>query len=55
MTCMKSLDIRYIRSNRETETRMDTEQKERIISECKALMSKAKYDESKIEQFCHII
>lgn len=34
---------------------MDTEQKERILEECRALMSKAKYDESKIEQFCHIV
>ena len=34
---------------------MDTEQKERIIAECKAMMSKARYDDSKIEQFCHIV
>ena len=34
---------------------MDTEQKERIISECKELMSKAKYDDSKIEQYCRVV
>lgn len=32
---------------------MDIE-KETIINEWKTMMSKAKYDESKIEQFCHI-
>ena len=34
---------------------MDTEQKEKILEECKAMMSKAGYDETKIEQFCHIV
>ena len=34
---------------------MDTEKKEQIIAECQSMMSKAKYDESKIEQFCHIV
>ena len=34
---------------------MDTEQKEKILEECRALMSKARYDETKIEQFCHIV
>ena len=31
---------------------MDAEQKEALLAECKELMSKARYDESKIEQFC---
>ena len=34
---------------------MNTEEKNRIIEECKELMSKAKYDGSKIEQFCNTI
>ena len=34
---------------------MDTEQKEKVVAECKELMSKARYDNSKIEQFCHIV
>ena len=34
---------------------MDTEQKERIITECRELMTKARYDESKTEQFCDIV
>ena len=34
---------------------MDTEQKEKIIAECKAVMSKARYDESKTEQFCNTV
>ena len=34
---------------------MDTEQKERIITECRELMSKAGYEESKTEQFCDIV
>lgn len=34
---------------------MDTEQKEIILSKCKELMSKARYEDSKIEQFCHIV
>ena len=31
---------------------MDAERKEALVSECRELMSKARYDESKIEQFC---
>ena len=34
---------------------MNTEQKEAIIAECKELMSKAGYDETKIEQFCNTV
>ena len=34
---------------------MDAEQKEKIIEECRAMMSKAKYDGSKIEQFCNTV
>lgn len=34
---------------------MDIKEKEKILSECKELMSKAKYDEPKIEQFCEIV
>ena len=34
---------------------MNTEQKEAIIAERKELMSKAGYDETKIEQFCNTV
>ena len=34
---------------------MDTEQKEKILSECRTLMSKAKYDQAKTDQFCHTV
>ena len=34
---------------------MDVEQKERIIEECRELMSRSKYDELKTEQFCSTI
>lgn len=34
---------------------MDLEQKEQIIAECKELMTKAKYDEPKIDQFCETV
>ena len=34
---------------------MDLEQKEQIVTECKELMTKAKYDEPKIEQFCETV
>ena len=34
---------------------MDTEQKEKIIEELRELMSKAKYSESKTEQFCNTV
>ena len=34
---------------------MDTEQREKIIEECREMMSKAKYDDSKTDQFCATI
>ena len=34
---------------------MDTKQKDNILTECLSVMSKAGYDESKTEQFCHIV
>lgn len=34
---------------------MNTEDKNRIIEECKTLMSKVKYDTSKIDQFCDTV
>ena len=34
---------------------MDAEQKERIIAECRELMSKAKYDDTKTERFCSVV
>ena len=34
---------------------MDNELKEKILEECKALMSKGKYSEQKIEQFCNTV
>lgn len=40
---------------KEKNNAMDTEQKEKILSECRELMSKSRYDESKTEQFCHIV
>ena len=35
--------------------RMDTEQKNKIVEECKELMSKCKFDQSKTEQFCSTV
>ena len=34
---------------------MDIEQKNKITAECKELMSRAKYDASKTEQFCTVV
>ena len=34
---------------------MDTEQKNKILEECRDTMSKAKYDEAKTEQFCDTV